>query len=175
MAGQKTLSPDAFEKLLTKLQVAGIRLDESVASFILLHGLTSSGQRDIILSQATCTDYEKVRAAIMSLATNVKRPNGRERGYGAEDEDEEWEDCDWDDEPDDEDYDEDAEWAHGGGGRGRGRGFCAASATAKPPTPSPAINAVTSNPKLSNEARIAIETMTALIVLRPRGISAVDP
>ena len=105
----------SFEKLLQRLQISGIRLDESIASFMLLHGLSSSAQRDLILSNAESTDYEKVRKAIMALANN-RAITTRERGYGADEDNDDWEDCE-----DDED-DEFAEWTGRASGPGRGRG-----------------------------------------------------
>ena len=75
----------AFEKLLTKMKINGMKLPESVAAFILLYGLTSSSQRDIILSQAASTDYARVRAAIMALATGHP-PMQSEHGHWCDDE-----------------------------------------------------------------------------------------
>ena len=103
-----------YEKVLTRLSAVDLRLDEQISSFVLLQGLTSPNQRDIILSQSTGLRYDRIRAAILGLANSSRRTG--QAFYGsdseeAEDSSEDSEDGSGSDSSDDDEDLEDADLA----------------------------------------------------------------
>ena len=84
----------SYEKVLTRLRAMDLRLDDEVCAYVLLQGLTSQTQRDIILSQGTQLRYDRIRAAIMGLTSTTTTRRTAGAYYGSDDSDSDADDTD---------------------------------------------------------------------------------